>query len=103
MAGPLRAGGGKGPGQLGKNNFFVTIFQRSKISTPIKLEGGGLGLNGPAIKRRTFFSASLTERCEGEKHMYIYNFYSVILVLDSNLMGGGAPFDMKLRIINVYN
>ena len=27
----------------------------------IKLEGGGgLGLNGPAIKRRTFFAASLS-------------------------------------------
>ena len=56
MAGPLRGGGGgKGPGHLGKNNFLWDLFfQRSKISTAIKLEGGGLGLNGPAIKRRTF-------------------------------------------------
>ena len=36
--------------------FFGTVFfQRSKISTAIKLEGGGLGINGPAIKRKTFF------------------------------------------------
>ena len=32
------------------------IKRGPKISTAIKLEGGeGLGLNGPAIKRRTFF------------------------------------------------
>ena len=34
----------------------------SNVSTVIKLEGGGgLGLNGPAIKRRTFFAASFRE------------------------------------------
>ena len=50
MAGPLRK----------KLFFFNLFFQRSKISTAIKLEDGrGLGLNGPAIKTRTFFSASL--------------------------------------------
>ena len=44
MARPLRGGGVKRPGQ------------RSKISTAMKLKGGGgLGLNGPAIMRRTFF------------------------------------------------
>ena len=44
MAGPLR------------KLFFYHFFQRSRISTAIKLEGGGgLGLNGPAIKRKTFF------------------------------------------------
>ena len=43
-----------------KELFLNIFFQRSKISTAIKLEGrGGLGLNGPAIKRRTFFAASL--------------------------------------------
>ena len=40
-----------------KKTFLEPFFQRSKISTAIKLKGGGgLGLNGPAIKRRTFFS-----------------------------------------------
>ena len=35
-------GGGKGPGHKGKNNFFFNLFfQRSKISTAIKLEGAG--------------------------------------------------------------
>ena len=41
--------------------FLEPFFQRSKVSTAIKLEGGGLGLNGPGIKRRTFFAASLRE------------------------------------------
>ena len=37
--------------------FLETFFP----STAIKLEGGGgLCLNGPAIKRRSFFAASLT-------------------------------------------
>ena len=37
-----------------KNNFFRNI-QHSKISTAMKLEwGGGLGLNGPAL-REDFF------------------------------------------------
>ena len=37
------------------------MFQLSNFPTVIKLErgGGGLGLNGPAIKSRTLFSASL--------------------------------------------
>ena len=52
MAGSLRGG----QGSLRKKLLF---FQSS-----IKLEGeGGLGLNGPAIRRRTFFyAASLTEK-----------------------------------------
>ena len=51
MAGPLRGGGGV-KGRAIKEPFF----QSYKVSTAIKLEGGGgLCLNGPAIKRRTFF------------------------------------------------
>ena len=54
MAGPglrVRAG------PVGKKELFLEpfFFQRSKISTAIKLEGGGgLGLNGSAIKKRFF-------------------------------------------------
>ena len=58
MAGPLReVGGGKGRAIKEKITLFLTIFfRRSNIQTAIKLEGGrGLCLNGPAIKRRTFF------------------------------------------------
>ena len=41
--------------------FSEPFFRRSKLSTAIKLEGeGGLGLNGQAIYRRTFFAASLS-------------------------------------------
>ena len=61
MAGPSRGGGVKGRAIKDKKkaSFFNLFFQRPKISTAIKLEGGGeLGLNGPAIKRRTFFAAS---------------------------------------------
>ena len=45
-----------------KRIFLKPFFQRAKILTAIKLEGGeGLGLNGSDIKRRTiFFAASLT-------------------------------------------
>ena len=56
MAWPFKwRGGGEGlrAGPLRKKEPF---FQRSKISKAMKLEGGGgLGLNGPAIKRITFF------------------------------------------------
>ena len=40
---------------------FNLFFQRYNFPLAIKLEGGGgLGFNGPAIKRRTFiFAASL--------------------------------------------
>ena len=58
MARPLRGGVGvKGRAIKEKITFFGTcFFQRSKISMAIKLEGGGgLGLNDPANKRRTFF------------------------------------------------
>ena len=58
MAGPFRGGGGvKGRTIKEKITFFGTFFfKRSKISTAIKLEGGrGVRLNGPTIKRRTFF------------------------------------------------
>ena len=59
----LRGGGVKGRA-IKKKLFlepFVPTFQRPLSSRG----GGGLGLNGPAIKRRTFFAASLTikEKC----------------------------------------
>ena len=46
MAGPLR-----------KKYLFWNLF--SNVPTAIKLEGGGVGLNGPAIKNRTFFRLPL--------------------------------------------
>ena len=47
-----RGGGGdKGPSHKEKNLFLEPFFQ---------MGGGGLGLNGPAIKRITFFLASIT-------------------------------------------
>ena len=55
MAGPLR---GWGAGPLWKKNFFGNLFfECSNVPTAIKLEvgGGWLGLNGPAIKRKTCF------------------------------------------------
>ena len=60
MAGPLRGGGVKGQAIKEKNwNLF---FQRSKFQRQLSSRmGGGLGINGPAIKRRTFFAASLRE------------------------------------------
>ena len=57
MAGPLR-GGGKGWAIIEKKTFFWNLFfPRSKISTAIKLGGGGGGLdrNCPASQRITFF------------------------------------------------
>ena len=37
------------------------VFETVKVPTAIKLGGGGLGLNGPAIKKkRVFFAASLS-------------------------------------------
>ena len=64
MAGPLRGGGGKGPGHWGKKELFLGLFfQPTDVSTAIKHEGGGgLGLNGPTIKGRTFFAASLSKK-----------------------------------------
>ena len=41
MAGPLRGGGVKDGPLRKKTPFFNLFFQRSKISTAIKLEGGG--------------------------------------------------------------
>ena len=60
MAGPLRGRGGgvKGRGIKEKKTFFGTFFQRSNGHY---VRGGwGFGLNGPAIKRRTFFAASIS-------------------------------------------
>ena len=46
----LRVGGGvKGRAIEEKKLFLEPFFERSNVSTSIKLEGG-LGLNGPAIK-----------------------------------------------------
>ena len=55
-----KGGGGKGPGHLGKTNFFWNIFfQRSKFQRPLCSRGGvKLGLNGPAIKRIFFLFAT---------------------------------------------
>ena len=57
------------------------FFQRSKISTAIKLGGWrGLGLNGPAIKRRTFFAASLRSKVGVKLERYqrsIYIFFPI--------------------------
>ena len=62
MAGPLRGGGVKGRAIKEKITFFLTFFSNvPKFQRLLSLRGeGGLGLNGPAIKRRTFVSASLT-------------------------------------------
>ena len=55
MAGPLR-GGGVLDRAIKEKKIWSLFFQRSIFSTAIKLEGGGgLGLNGPDIKRRIFF------------------------------------------------
>ena len=57
MAGPIRGGGVKGRAIKETNGTFfanVPTFQR-----PLSSRGGWLGLNGPAIKRRTFFAAYL--------------------------------------------
>ena len=56
----MRGGGGvKGLVIKEKKTFFGTFFPMFQRSNAIKLRGGGgLGLNGPAIKRRTFFAAS---------------------------------------------
>ena len=60
MAGLLR-GGVKGLAVKGKINLLLTFFQRSNVPTAIKLEGG-LGLNGPAIKRKFFLRLPLVNR-----------------------------------------
>ena len=63
MAGPLRGWGGglKGRAIKDKKNFFWNLFfQRSKISTAIKLKvGRGSGLNGQPYREELFFVASL--------------------------------------------
>ena len=56
----IERGGGRVMGRAIKEKKISNLFfQRSKISTVIKLEGGGegrgLGITGPAIKRRTLF------------------------------------------------
>ena len=57
MAGPLRRGGGEGPGHKGKKNFFGKLFSNvPKFQRPLSSRGvGGLV---PAIKRRTFIFAA---------------------------------------------
>ena len=64
MAGPLRRGGGvKGWAIKEKKTFFGTFFSNvPKVQQALSSRGGGgggLGLNGPAIKRTPFFAASL--------------------------------------------
>ena len=61
MAGPLRGGRVKGRAIKGKITFFGTFFSNvPKFQRPLSSRGrGGFGLNDPAIKRRTFFAASL--------------------------------------------
>ena len=47
-------------GHEGKNNVFLNLFSNvPKFQRPLSSRGGGLGLNCPAIKRKTFFAASL--------------------------------------------
>ena len=60
MAGPLR--GGRAINE--KNNFASNVPKRSR-------GGGGFGLNGPAIKRRTFFAASLREFIYA-RHLFVW-------------------------------
>ena len=53
LIGPSRGGW---EGRAIKEKKLEPFFQRSNDPTDIKLEGGGgLGVNGPAIKKRTFF------------------------------------------------
>ena len=64
MAGLLRGGGGvKGRSIKEKRTFLGTFFFNvPTFQQPFSSRGGGgLGLNGPAINRRTFFAASLRE------------------------------------------
>ena len=50
-------------GRAIKEKRTLPFFQLSKISTAIKLEGGGgLGLNGPAIKRIILLRLPLPDR-----------------------------------------
>ena len=46
-----------------KRTFFGTFFSDNpKFQRPLSSRGGGgLGINGPAIKRRIFFAASLKQ------------------------------------------
>ena len=67
-----------------KRNFFGTFFSNvQKFQRPLRSRGGeGLGLNGLAIKRRTFFAASPTEARS-------FNF---ILSIILSLTTGGKKF-----------
>ena len=71
MAGPLRGGGGiKGQAIKEKNNFFWNFFfQRSKISTAIRLEGaGGLCLiMARPLRQKNFFCKQLLCLLESAK------------------------------------
>ena len=43
-----------------RKKYFLTFFSDGEVPTAITLEGVGIkGLNGTAIKKRTFFVASL--------------------------------------------
>ena len=91
-------------------------FQRSKISTAIKLEGGGLGLNGSAIKRRTFFCGFPNQ----ERYEYIvrdrvwyntikrksfklaelYSYGIISFMIRRKICGENAPTDSKDIILS---
>ena len=60
MAGPLRGGGDKDRA-IKENITFGWLFSNvPKFQRPLSSRaGGGLGLNGPAIKRRTFLRLPL--------------------------------------------
>ena len=62
MAGPLRGVGVKGRAIKKKITFFLKPFfpaLQNNGHWAIWRGGGGLGLNGPAIKKRTFFGLPL--------------------------------------------
>ena len=55
MTGPLRGGGGvQGRAIKEKITFLEPFFQRTKISTAIKLEGGGEGGEARPLKEELF-------------------------------------------------
>ena len=58
--GHKEGGGVKGRAIKEKMIFFITFFSNvPKFQRPLSSRGGRLGLNGPFIKRRIFFAASL--------------------------------------------
>ena len=67
MAEPLRGGRGglKGRAIKEKRDFSNLFSNVPKFQRPLSWMGRwGLGLNGPAIKRRTFFSGFPNNHCK---------------------------------------